>query len=86
MPLAGALDDVLLVDVDPETWAGGDGDKPSSYLNCRVGDVIEQVVGDVVVDVQALLLDEGVVGARVELQAGSQCEGTEGAVRATATS
>src|SRR5450830_1744435 len=38
----------------------------------RLGHIIEQVIALVVMDAQALFLDEGVVGDRIDLQAGGQ--------------
>src|SRR6185437_11533337 len=79
---AGPLADVVLVDLDAEARPGGDGDVPGG-VGERAGfrEVVEQVVGDVVVNAEALLLDEGVVGAGVELQAGGERDGPERAVQ-----
>src|SRR5699024_2302921 len=69
----GALDHVVLVDLDPQPRPGRDGHHAVPIVeDGAVHHVVEQVVVGVVMDAQALLLDEGVVGPGVDLQAGGQ--------------
>ncbi|MCY1223000.1 hypothetical protein D9M72_351090 [compost metagenome] len=46
-----------------------------------VGDVVEDVVARIVMDAQALLLDEGVVADGVDLKAGGERDRSERAMR-----
>jgi hypothetical protein len=67
------LDDVVLVDLDAEPRTVGNLRVAVGVVeDLRVLDVVEQVVALVVVDAKALLLDEGVVAAGIELKIDGQ--------------
>src|SRR5699024_2636966 len=69
----GARALVVLVDLAPQPRPGRDGHHAVPIVeDGAVHHVVEQVVVGVVMDAQALLLDEGVVGPGVDLQAGGQ--------------
>jgi hypothetical protein len=69
----GALGDIVLVDFDAQARASGNGDEAFRVVEHRpIRQIIEQVIADVVVDAEALLLNEGVVGTPVDLQAGGE--------------
>ena len=72
----------ILVHLDAQARALRDGDVAIPVFEDRgVLQVVEQVAGGVVVDAQRLLLDEGVVADRVELQVRRQGDGAERAVQ-----
>src|SRR5215213_8504354 len=82
MALSGPVLDVVLVDLDTQARAAGDGDEAICVREYRrIGEVVQQVVVDVVMNTEALFLDEGVVGAGVDLQAGGKGDGAERAVQ-----
>src|SRR5215216_1099773 len=82
MALSGPVLDVVLVDLDTQARAAGDGDEAIRVREYRrIGEVVQQVVVDVVMNTEALFLDEGVVGAGVDLQAGGEGDGAERAVQ-----
>src|SRR5215212_8121551 len=82
MALSGPVRDVVLVDLDTQARAAGDGDEAVRVREYRrIGEVVQQVVVDVVMNTEALFLDEGVVGAGVDLQAGGKGDGAERAVQ-----
>ncbi|MNV12343.1 hypothetical protein D3C71_1029410 [compost metagenome] len=69
----GAFDHVFLVDLDAQTRAVRDLHEALVVVEHPwVFDVVEQVVALVVMDAQALFLDERVVASRVQLQARRQ--------------
>lgn len=70
----GAFGDVLLVDLDAQAWPSGNGDEAIRVVEHRgIRQIVEQVICDVVVDAEALLLNEGVVGAVVPLRGRKPC-------------
>jgi hypothetical protein len=82
MTLFGAFSDVILVDVDAQAGGGGDGDEAFRIVENRpIGQVVKQVIAHVLVDTEALLLDDGVVRAAVNLQAGGKRNGAEGTMQ-----
>jgi hypothetical protein len=71
----------------PKPGPVGDGDEAFRIVeNGRIGQVVKQVIAHVVVDTEALLLDDGVVRAAVDLQGGGKRMGPRGQCSATATS
>ena len=73
---ARAFDDVFLIDLNAQPGPRRDVDHAVFIVEDRgVGDVVEQVVARVVVDAQALFLDERVVAAGIDLQAGGERDG-----------
>src|SRR5690606_39423775 len=78
----GALAHVVFIDFDAPAGTLRDGHHAVLVgERLAVADVVEQVVVGVVVDAQALFLDEGVVAAGVDLQAGRQRDRAERAVQ-----
>src|SRR5699024_11679840 len=76
----GSFADVVFVDLDAETRSSWNTDHAVVVVeHRRVGDVVEQVIARVVVDAQALFLDEGVVAAGIDLQAGGERDRAQGA-------
>src|SRR5690606_24295676 len=70
-----------LVHLDAEAGAGGDQQLPVLEGEAVPGQrVVAQIALRVVVDAEALLLDEGVVADGVDLQAGGQRDGAERAM------
>ena len=65
----------------PRPWGGWDFHEPVLIgKDILVHEVVENVVGRVVVDAKRLLLNEGVVGHGVDLQTGRECEGSQRAM------
>src|SRR5690606_3870535 len=61
---------IILVDVDAQAGALRNGHVPIPVFEyAAILDVIQNVIGRVVVDAEALLLDEGVVASRIHLKA-----------------
>ena len=78
----GALLDEGLVDLHAQPRPLGDGaEAVLDGQRRRVHQVVQHVVVAVVVDAHALLLDEGVVADRIQLQRGGQGQRAERAVR-----
>ena len=87
MTLLSPFFDVILVDVDAQARAGGDGDEAFRIVeNGLIGQVVEQIIAHVVVDTEALLLDDGVERAAVDLRQVASAMGPSGQCSATATS
>lgn len=87
MPLLRAFHHIGLVDLDAETGTLRNGNEAVFVSeDLFVGDVVEDVVRLVVVDAEALFLDEGVIADRVDLQAGGKGNRPEGQCGASATS
>src|SRR3954452_14911167 len=81
VPLGGAFDDVLFVDLDAEARTRRDVHVPVAVVEHRgIDEVVEQIVGGVVLDSEALLLDDGVVASGVDLQARCQRDRSQRAV------
>ena len=79
---ARAFDDVFLIDLNAQPGPRRDVDHAVFIVEDRgVGDVVEQVVARVVVDAQALFLDERVVAAGIDLQAGGERDRAQRAVQ-----
>src|SRR5690606_10478402 len=73
MPRLRPFDHVRLVDLDAQARPVGDLHEPILIVKNRwILDIVKQVVAFVVVNPEALLLDEGVVADAVQLQAGCQ--------------
>lgn len=65
----------------------GNADKAVGVLeDVLIGDVVEDIVAVIVVNAEALFLDEGVIGDRIDLQACGKRNRPERAMRASATS
>src|SRR4029450_886814 len=80
--LLGPFRDIVLVDVDAQTGADRESDKAFGIVEHRaIGQIVEQITAHVVVDTEALLLDEGVVRTAVDLQTGGECNWAEGTVQ-----
>jgi len=77
-----ALLDVLLVDFNPQSWS-----LRNAHIALVVGkdfglrQIVQQIIALVVVDAQALLLDESVVRHRIDLQTSGQRYRAERAVQ-----
>ena len=62
----------VFVDFNTQPRAAGNGDKSIGIgEHRRIGDIVQQVVGLVVMDAQALFLDHRIGANRVQLQAGT---------------
>src|SRR5690349_25039310 len=82
MSLCRARGDIRLVDFDTESRARRDLDKSGGVVeHRRVDEVVEQLVGGVVVDAKALFLDDGVVAAGVDLDTTGQGDRAERGVQ-----
>ena len=72
----------LFVDGDPETGLGGDRQEAiDRRQHVGIGDEVEQIVADIVVDAERHFLNRDIGRAGGELQAAGQRERTERAMR-----
>ncbi|MND63827.1 hypothetical protein D3C80_551450 [compost metagenome] len=81
MAFLGSFDHIGFVDFDTEARPLRNADEAIGVMeDFLVGDIVEDIVALIIVDTEALFLNEGVVGDCIDLQAGGKGDRAERAM------